>query len=222
MPSSRINHIPTILSILRQLQPKSILDVGVGFGKWGLLFREYTDIVMSEKDPPRYQRDHWLIKIDGIEGFEPYITPVHRYVYDSLFIGDMVEKIKEVNQYDVVFLGDVIEHLEKGEGRIFLRDCLGHAKKAVIISTPATETEQYAVCGNELEIHRSLWTASDFNAVGRCKTKLVENDILIAVMLCNETEPPVLESVVRSDSFRSKKRRLWQRIKSYLRLSKSQ
>ena len=27
-----------------QLQPKSVLDVGCGFGKWGYLCREYLDV----------------------------------------------------------------------------------------------------------------------------------------------------------------------------------
>ena len=54
MPSSRPNTIPTVINLLRQLKPQSILDVGVGFGKWGHLFREYTDILEAEHEPARY------------------------------------------------------------------------------------------------------------------------------------------------------------------------
>ncbi len=39
MPSSRPNIIPIVIHLIRQLKPRSILDVGVGFGKWGHLFR---------------------------------------------------------------------------------------------------------------------------------------------------------------------------------------
>ena len=56
MPSSRPNTIPTVIHLVKQFQPKSILDVGIGFGKWGHLFREYTDINEAEKDPARYRR----------------------------------------------------------------------------------------------------------------------------------------------------------------------
>ena len=56
MPSSRITHIPTIIHWVELLSPQSILDVGTGFGKWGHLFREYTDIIQAEHDIPRYQR----------------------------------------------------------------------------------------------------------------------------------------------------------------------
>ena len=66
MPSSRANTIPTVIHLVRQLEPRSILDIGVGFGKWGHLFREYTDILQAEHDPPRYQRANWQVRIDGI------------------------------------------------------------------------------------------------------------------------------------------------------------
>ena len=70
MPSSRPNTIPTVIHLVRQIKPKSILDVGVGFGKWGHLFREYTDINEAEHDltlhdgsfAPEYDRKllEWL------------------------------------------------------------------------------------------------------------------------------------------------------------------
>jgi hypothetical protein len=53
MPSSRPTTIPVVIHLLRQIRPRSILDVGIGFGKWGHLFREYTDINEAERDPAR-------------------------------------------------------------------------------------------------------------------------------------------------------------------------
>ena len=183
MPSSRVNHVPAIISLIRQLQPSSILDVGVGFGKWGHLFREYTDIVAAEHDPNRYQREHWQVRIDGIEGHAPYITPMHRYLYNEIHLGDMREVIHKLGRYDVIFIGDVIEHLEKADGEAFLKACLEHASKAVIASTPGSYVEQDGVCGNPLEVHRSFWTAADFARLGRCVARVTENDILVAALL---------------------------------------
>ncbi|MCI0745080.1 MAG: hypothetical protein L0Y58_06715, partial [Verrucomicrobia subdivision 3 bacterium] len=82
MPSSRPNTIPTVIHVVRQLKPASILDVGVGFGKWGHLFREYTDILEAEHDPKRYQRRNWRVRIDGIEAHKAYLTPMHRFLYN--------------------------------------------------------------------------------------------------------------------------------------------
>src|SRR5258706_8280538 len=162
MPSSRPNTIPTVIHLVRQLKPKSILDVGIGFGKWGHLFREYTDIQESENDPARYQRCNWKIRIDGIEGYAAYITEMHHFLYNEIHIGNACELIRALPRYDVIFIGDVIEHLDKKAGFQLLRDSMEKAGKAVIVNTPKYETDQQDLCGNELDRHRSLWTANDF------------------------------------------------------------
>ncbi len=191
MPSSRPEHIPIVLRLVQQLAPESILDVGVGFGKWGHLFREYTDIRASETEPPRYARENWRTRIDGIEGHAAYLTPAHRFFYDRLYLGDMRTTIHGTDIYDLVFLGDVIEHVEKHEGRDLLRACLAHARKAVIVTTPASDTPQAAVCGNPLEVHRSAWRATDFAALAPTCTHVDDNDTLIAVLLRDGVPAPV-------------------------------
>jgi hypothetical protein len=194
MPSSRWTHIPTVISIVRQLQPASILDVGVGFGKWGHLFREYTDIVASEADPGRYDRGGWRTRIDGIEGFAPYLTPAHHYLYDTIYVGDMRAQLQQLGMYDVVFLGDVIEHLDLADGQVFLLDCLAHATKAVLVTTPARETHQAERCANELERHRSVWTRRDFQMLGRAAVRRVAGDMLVAVLLREGVPVPAFRS----------------------------
>jgi hypothetical protein len=191
MPSSRPNTIPTVIHLIRQLRPKSILDVGVGFGKWGHLFREYTDIQAAEHDPARYERKNWRVRIDGIEGHAAYVTKMHRYLYNKIYIGDATALIRKIPRHDVVFLGDVIEHLEKGDGVRLLHDALEAAEKAVIVSTPKYETEQADLCGNELERHRSLWTARDFRRLGRAIVKTVDQSILLAVLVKAGVPTPV-------------------------------
>lgn len=183
MPSSRPNTIPTVLHLIRQLRPQSILDVGVGFGKWGHLFREYTDILEAEQDPARYERGRWRVRIDGIEGFASYITEMHRYLYNEIHIGDMREVLPRLPEYDVVFLGDVIEHLEKPRGEQLLRDAVAHAKKAVIVSTPKYPTEQADLCANELERHRSVWSARSFRKFPGAQVKTVDQATLLAVIV---------------------------------------
>ena len=183
MPSSRPNTIPTVLQLVRQLKPQSILDVGVGFGKWGHLFREYTDIVAAEHDPARYEKKNWQVRIDGIEGHAPYLTPMHHYLYDTIHIGDALSLIKTVPNYDLIFLGDILEHFEKAEGLQMLGDARAKASQAVIVSTPKYDTAQENLCGNELERHRSLWLASDLRSAGASHIKTIDRDILLAVFL---------------------------------------
>jgi len=191
MPSSRPNTIPTVIHLARQLQPGSILDVGIGFGKWGHLFREYTDIHAAEKDPARYQRKNWRVRIDGIEGHPAYVTPMHRYLYNDIHRGDACVLIKNLPRYDLIFMGDVLEHLEKSVGFRLLRDAVNQAKRAVIITTPKYETGQADLCGNELERHRSLWSAKDFNRFNRAVVKTIDRATLLAVLVKPGTPMPV-------------------------------
>ena len=182
MPGSRPNTIPTVIHLMRQLKPQSILDVGVGFGKWGHLFREYTDILEAEHDPARYRRENWRVRIDGIEGHAAYLTEMHRYLYNEIHVGDAGALMKTLSNYDLIFLGDIIEHFEKAAGMDLLRDAYARANKAVIVSTPKFETEQEDLCGNELERHRSLWSAADFMHFQGATATTVDDATLLAVL----------------------------------------
>jgi hypothetical protein len=183
MPGSRPNAIPAVIHILRQLRPQSILDVGVGFGKWGHLFREYTDINAAENDPPRYHKAHWQVRIDGIEGHPGYLTDMHRFLYDEIHVGDACQVLPALPEYDLVFMGDIIEHLDKGDGRRLLEMALAKARQAVLVSTPKYETHQSELCGNELERHRSLWSAADFKKFPGATVRTIDGDTLLALLL---------------------------------------
>ena len=190
MPSSRPNIIPVVINLLRQIQPQSILDVGVGFGKWGHLFREYTDIQESERDPERYRRDNWQVQIDGIEGFPGYLTPMHHYLYNRIHTGDALEVIKKLGTYDLVFMGDIIEHLDKENGMELLRQAVAHAHKAVIVSTPKYDTHQGPLCGNDLERHRSVWHEKDFHQFNVATVKTIDRATLLAAIVMPGVMPP--------------------------------
>ena len=183
MPSSRPNAIPTVIHVVRQLDPDSILDVGVGFGKWGLLFREYSDIRASEDEPSRYQRAGWKVRIEGIEGFPDYLTPVHEYVYDRIHRGLAQDVVAGLGEYDVVHVGDMIEHLVKDEGLALLEALLAKARKALIVSTPKYDTHQPELVGNELERHLSVWSARDFEQFPGGNVRTIDGTLLIAVIV---------------------------------------
>ena len=205
MPSSRPNTIPTVLHLVRQLKPNSILDVGVGFGKWGHLFREYTDILEAENDPPRYERQNWRVRIDGVEGHAGYLTEMHRYLYNEIHLGDAGLLLKKLPHYDLIFLGDIVEHFEKAAGLELLADAFARANKAVIVSTPKFETAQGNLCGNELERHRSLWSEHDFGNFPGAVVKTVDEATLLAVLRkpgvpeleCTAPRQPRQEDVLR-------------------------
>lgn len=181
MPSCRPSTIPYVVSVVRQISPESILDVGVGFGKWGYIFREYTDIIRSERDPQRYHKSGWKVRVDGIEGYAAYLHEAHRFIYDEVFIGDALEILPRSEAYDLIFLGDIIEHFELSDGVKLLTTALSKARKCVIVTTPKFETGQKSSCDNLLETHRSLWGPKLFNSIGPCQIRMADRATYVVV-----------------------------------------
>jgi len=150
LPSSRWDNIPDIIYALRKIKPKSILDVGCGFGKWGFLAREYLDVWDGN-----YYKDKWQTRIDAVEIFPQYIQPWHKIIYDNIFIGDIQEILLE--EYDLIIACDVLEHIpEERVSAVMQR--LRHWATSLIVSVPLGIRPQGKEFDNEFEIHRSTWT----------------------------------------------------------------
>ena len=155
MPSSRFEVIPFVLTHIVDIKPKTILDIGIGYGKWGVLFREYLDI--WDVDKPYDEKG---VYITGIEACKEYKNPVWE-VYDYVAIQDVMESVSAMTkvEYDLIFMGDVIEHFTKEEGLLLL-DTLKY--KNAIIVTPKLVSVQKEVYNNPYEIHKSSWSEADF------------------------------------------------------------
>lgn len=160
MPSSQHYHISKIMGLIISVDPRSILDIGAGFGKYGVLCREYLELWDG-----RYDYSQFLRRIDGVEVFAEYITPLHEFVYDRMYIGDIVEVLDEIEPtYELVLLIDVLEHFEKQRGEMLLRSML-QRNEGVLVSTPREPSSQKAVFGNPYEIHRSRWTREELSSL---------------------------------------------------------
>lgn len=93
MPSSHYFQLNEIVDLIALTNPVKVLDIGVGFGKYGFLAREYLELW---KDGGEYQK--WDRQIDGIEAFEPYITPVHKFIYNTIFIGNALDILPSLQE----------------------------------------------------------------------------------------------------------------------------
>jgi SAM-dependent methyltransferase len=143
------------MSIMRGLEPRSVLDVGCGFGKYGVLLREYFDIWQERMD-----REEWQLHLEGIEAFEKYHNPIHDYVYNKVYFAEAQKVFGQLGQFDVVLIADVIEHLEKEEAVALVKQCFEHAP-VTIISTPRAFYAQQALNDNPYEMHRNHFTRAD-------------------------------------------------------------
>ena len=167
MPTSHFQQLNEIMRLVAICKPKSILDVGVGFGKYGMLCREYLEL-WTDHDQPltcfiRFA-EHFTYRIDGIEVCRRYLTPMHDYIYDQIFQGNALDVLPTLTRhYELILLIDILEHFSFDDGLRVLSICNGIADN-VLISTPREFKPQNPEFGNEFEIHRSHWELGDFDS----------------------------------------------------------
>ena len=155
MPTSSFDHVSSVMHIVERAQPESILDVGIGFGKWGILCRE-----MLEAKHGRLQPSEWRLRIDGIEIHEGYENPLWHLAYGHVFRGDATRLVDDLDHYDLIIVADVIEHLDKDVGRELLHKLVQWGT-LVVVATPRAYVEQGELLGNVHEAHRSGWEVKD-------------------------------------------------------------
>jgi len=162
MPTSRPNIITIMCEWMRRHADRinSVLDIGMGFGKWGFLAREY--IYTWKKDLTLYEYKNYKdFRVDAIEIYPDIITPLQSEIYNKIYIGCATEIINEVDDYDLIIMGDVLEHVVKEDGLILLNKCIAKSKYTAL-ATPIYFDKGRAVLGNEYEKHKCMWKNSDF------------------------------------------------------------
>jgi len=143
MVTSERWQIPHVLDILVESQPRSVLDVGAGWGKYGVLTKEYTPAE----------------RVDGID-----IAPPRHPGYDHFYLGDVraIDSVlpPDTPVYDLALFQEVLEHLDKPDGWKVLEVLARRARK-VLVTTPLGFRPQHAP---ELpyETHRSGWFPWEF------------------------------------------------------------
>ncbi len=196
MPVSTSVHITYCIQLIYSLGPKSILDVGCGFGLWGFLCREYLDVAETRVWP-----DKWDLRIDGIEYFEPYIMDHQRFLYDSIQIGDIRDLASTVDEYDLIITGDVIEHMDKPDAELVLDTLHAKAKKAMLVNIPIGTGWDHPIChGNPAELHRSEWSQEDFLMFPNMERMFKIGELDYGVFLClkNTTEEENWEGIQKA------------------------
>lgn len=147
MPFSDAQGKDAILSWVKDINPRTILDIGPGAGAYFDLLKDHT--------PRAYQ-------FNALEIWAPYIK---KYAldkkYEHVYISDIREApLDNVSCYDLVILGDIIEHMKREEAKeVILRLASNEAwNYNLIISFPVLHLEQGAYEGNPYETHVDHWS----------------------------------------------------------------
>jgi hypothetical protein len=162
MPSSQFLQLNEIVQLICLSRPNSLLDVGVGFGKYGVLAREYLELWDG-----RGKYEDWTHRIDGIEIFEQYLTPLHDYIYDNMYIDNALDVIPRLDcTYDLILLIDVLEHFTYKEGVRILDACQQKGRN-LLVSTPKNIGGQQHAFDNPYEAHKFQWQPWHFEKFDR-------------------------------------------------------
>jgi len=136
MPTSYAQNRPLVMDIIDQLKPESILEIGTGWGDYGVLVRKaYPDIRLDGIEIWDYKNERW----DN---------------YDNVYKAD----IRDFNYppYALYLMIDIIEHVSKEDGH----KILSKLKYPVIVSTPIDYPQENRE--NPYENHISQWYIDDF------------------------------------------------------------
>lgn len=176
MPTSLLALAPDIVHLAETSPGRRILDIGPGYGKYGLLLREYLNrkperLVAVEKHRPYLEEWGWrlaciydeVLLADGLELPGPDALEVERVTGGSAGAGDFEPAALPsgwLEGFDLVLLLDVIEHLPKDQAVELLARIPGR----VIVNTPVEFFR--SVPGHPTEEHVSHWTLGDFDGAG--------------------------------------------------------
>jgi len=187
MPTGPLIGVHPIVNTVLELEPRRVLDLGMGTGKWGFLLREQTDFADGRTDP-----SEWLLQIDGVEGFEPYIGAHQRSVYDHIHVADAREFLQsqESQTYDVALALEIIEHFEPEAAVQFISDALT-ASRVCVVSTPKGFYAQEGHA-NTLETHRSWWPPPALEKLAaRCGAQISISQLRMTnVAILSRVAPP--------------------------------
>ena len=172
MMASYAENLFPILKEIRDLKPTNILDVGAGFGKFGLLIRE---LLLSEAAEAGDLNPEPKFKITCVEEAAYFVNqPWHRSLYDRHLHADLFSIPAAIfAEHDLILMIDVVEHAPKDRIINLLRaiqaEPQAKGRTKILISTPRKVCfykQKFYGCA----LHVSQWTAADFAAFPRTRT----------------------------------------------------
>ena len=161
-----------IVARMREQRPRSILDVGCGSGRWGVLAREFLEIWEH-----RYTSREWQVRITGIDVHPGTWTPLHAYIYNDTITADIRTYLLAAHHFDLIIACDVLEHMPKAAALALLTAFRRQAR--TLIGIPLGPGWLHpAGDDNPFSAHVSEWTEADFDGATTKLVRTEENGLL--------------------------------------------
>jgi len=145
MPYSDPDNKPWTTEKIKEINPKTVLDVGAGAGV-------YLDIIKNNLEND--------VSVEAVEIWEPYIKEFNLESKYNIVWNKDVRLFKEFS-YDLVIFGDIMEHMTK-EDAVKLWDNVSKTAGSAIISIPIVHYPQGHEHGNPYEEHvKDDWTTQE-------------------------------------------------------------
>ena len=162
MASSRYEAVPVLVEKMREIKPKTVLDIGVGFGKVGLLIREYLEAWEDRVTP-----EEWDIEIIGVEGFKAYHKgSVQNIVYNGIMYIDVMDLYWASGIFNLITCIDMLEHLEKEDALPLIQKMKEHGQHVLLSIPTGPGWLRHPYGKNPLEAHVSEWECQELITLG--------------------------------------------------------
>ena len=161
MMTSFVENIPTIIKTVVKYNPKHILDIGSGFGKYGLLMREAFLSIKSEQGD--LCPDYWSVDIDCMDEAKYFIgNPSLKAIYNHVIMADARLMNYRQCDYDLITLIDVAEHWSRVEYMDFVQKIKNQMPECKILVSTPKEVFMYKDRHYDSEVHHTQFAPDDF------------------------------------------------------------
>jgi hypothetical protein len=139
------------LEAIADVAPERVLDLDLGFGRWGMLVRELCDDAAG-----RVHRENWRTHVEAITPHSAGVEEYHHFFYDWIHVGDALQSLTGMtDRWSLTVLGELLRDQPPATAQELLAAVLDRSDYVLMLVPLASEAGDSAPGHPE-----PAWTAS--------------------------------------------------------------